>query len=278
MRKNMDHPHLHLPDQVKQGIRRNFARRADTYDRHAGVQREMAARLLDLTEGEIRRAGRILEVGCGTGHLTLGLRRLNPHGLLVAIDLDPCLLARARARLGPDPRTCFAAADGEAFAGGPFDLIIANAAFQWFRHPGEALATYQRQLLPGGALAFATLGPATFRELAWSLDHAARLLGRPAPPPIPARRFPTAEEWRRLLQASGFTRLSQAHGFWRRPHPSVQDFLHSLKATGATNPIPLTLSPRFFQTFVQAYRAGFGSNGSIPVTYEVIWFLGYKDA
>jgi ubiquinone/menaquinone biosynthesis C-methylase UbiE len=53
--------------EIKEGIRRNFARRAATYDRHAGVQRLMAQGLLALAEPHIQRAGRILEIGCGTG-------------------------------------------------------------------------------------------------------------------------------------------------------------------------------------------------------------------
>ena len=36
---------------IKQGIRRNFARRAGSYDRQAGVQRLMAQGLLALAEG-----------------------------------------------------------------------------------------------------------------------------------------------------------------------------------------------------------------------------------
>jgi len=53
----------------KQGIRRYFARRAGSYDRHAGVQRYMARGLLSLLEGLLPRSGRIMEIGCGTGLL-----------------------------------------------------------------------------------------------------------------------------------------------------------------------------------------------------------------
>ena len=120
---------------IKQGIRRNFARRAATYDCHAEVQRFMALELLAQTEAAVRQAACILEVGCGTGYLTSELRRINPEAHLVGMDLDAALLARARRRLGPDSRVVWVVADGEAVPGKALDLIIFNSTFQWFIHP-----------------------------------------------------------------------------------------------------------------------------------------------
>jgi malonyl-CoA O-methyltransferase len=257
----------------KRAIRRNFARRGATYDRHAQVQREMAVRLLLECRDAIPQARRILEVGCGTGCLTRRLRRGNPEALIVALDLDPTLLFRSRQRLGPDPRVLLVAADGEDFAGGPFDLIISNAAFQWFARPRETVAAYRRLLTPGGWLAFATLGPATFRELAAAWAAAARDLGRGAPPTLAAQLFQGEADWGETLAAAGFPAVRLLREEWRKSHPTVPDFLRGLRATGATNPTPGPLSPPLFRRLTDAYRSAFGENGSIPVTYEVIWAL-----
>ncbi|HZK14664.1 MAG TPA: hypothetical protein VFC55_09090, partial [Desulfobaccales bacterium] len=54
--------------EVKQGIRRNFARRARSYDRHSEMQRRMAHGLVAAVGDVLARAGRILEIGCGTGY------------------------------------------------------------------------------------------------------------------------------------------------------------------------------------------------------------------
>jgi ubiquinone/menaquinone biosynthesis C-methylase UbiE len=70
------------PEDVKQGIRRNFARRARSYDRHAGMQRLMAQRLMGIAGGSVARARRILEIGCGTGYLTGLLRQANGEARL----------------------------------------------------------------------------------------------------------------------------------------------------------------------------------------------------
>jgi malonyl-CoA O-methyltransferase len=260
---------------VKQGIRRNFARRAASYDREAAVQRLMARELLARAGEAVSRARCILEVGCGTGYLTALLRQANPEARLVAVDLDAALLTRARQRLGPHPRVAWVAADGETLARGSFDLIISNAAFQWFTRPQDSLPGYWRALSPGGRVAFATLGPRTFQELGASLLRAARTLNRAAPE-IAAAAFLAPESWAALLSRSGFSQVDLAHRLLAVTFPTVRQFLKSLQATGATNPRPRPFSPRLLQALEAAYRADFRQNGSLPVTYELIWAVARK--
>ncbi|MBW1992724.1 MAG: malonyl-ACP O-methyltransferase BioC [Deltaproteobacteria bacterium] len=256
--------------QTKFGIRRNFARRAGTYDAHAQVQRYMAAELLGLSAEAVRQARRILEVGCGTGYLTRELRRLNAQALLVAVDLDPALLQAARQKLNGDTRTAWLAADGEAITRGRFDLIISNSAFQWFSQPAETLANYARCLTPGGRLAFTAVGPGTFPELRRSLEQAAAEL-KTAGPDLAAARFPGDSDWQRLLEQAGFAHIRVQRHTLTVYFPSPQAFLKSLQATGATNPVPRPLSPRLFRAMLTAYHARFALNGAIPATYELIW-------
>jgi malonyl-CoA O-methyltransferase len=262
--------------ELKQGIRRNFARRAGSYDRFAGTQRLMARGLLALAEAEVAQAGRILEIGCGTGYLTRLLRGLNAGARLVALDLDPALVTAARRRLGTGNGVSWLVADAEVLEAGPFDLIIANAAFQWLTAPGAALASYFRSLNPGGALAFSTLGPGTCAELAASLKDAAAALGLPAALAIPAQNFIDREGWTNLLRQAGFGEPR----VWREPvtaaFPSVRHFLKALQATGATNPEPRPFSPRLLKAMATAYEANFGAGGAIFATYEIIWALARK--
>jgi malonyl-CoA O-methyltransferase len=264
--------------EIKQGIRRNFARRAQSYDRHAEMQRRMAHGLVAAVGGSLARAGRILEIGCGTGYLTGLLRQANGMAQLVALDLDAALVAAARRRLGPGPGAGVAwlVADGEIPLRGSYDLIIANATFQWFTRPGETLAAYYRSLAPGGVLAFSTLGPQTFQELAESLDRAARSLNLPAPPPIPAQGFGDRETWSHRLYRAGFPQARLARQMVTATFPSVKEFLKALQATGATNPRPCPFSPRLLRALINAYQTGYGSDGAIPVSYEIIWAVAQK--
>ena len=264
-----------VAQEEKRGVRRNFAKGAVSYDRHAAVQRHMADELLARTAAAAAGASRILEIGCGTGYLTALLHCANPQALLVAVDLDRALLSAARARLGPDAKTVWVMADGETLDRGNFDLIIANATFQWFVHPRQTLEGLKQALAPGGTLAFATLGPGTFRELAASLRRAADALGRPAPP-IPASRFLDGQDWFNLLQDAGFRDLDLQDAAVTVAYPGVAQFLQSLKATGATNPRPRPFSPRLLAALTESYRQDFGENGAIPATYEIIWAAAKK--
>ncbi|MHB8067215.1 MAG: malonyl-ACP O-methyltransferase BioC [Desulfobaccales bacterium] len=261
---------------IKQSIRRNFARRAGSYDRHAGVQRLMAQGLLDRVQEELTLSRRILEIGCGTGYLTAALRQGHPGIELVALDLDAALIEQARRRLGPDAQVSWLVADGESFSQGDFDLIISNAAFQWFTNPGEALQTYAQALSPHGCLAFSTLGPQTFGELNASLSQAAAALNLAAPPAVAAQKFLNCRNWEDLLSNARFSQVHMTRQIITANFPTVPEFLRALKAMGATNPRPRPFSPRLLNALIQAYEARFRTNGSIPATYEVIWAVARK--
>ena len=260
----------------KQAIQRNFARRRATYDRHAQVQQWMGLELLRGCREALWRARRVLEVGCGTGYLTDLIRRANPRADLVALDLEFSLLQEARRRIGGEAGVHFLAADGEAVPGGSYDLIVSNSVFQWFTRPGETLRDYHRLLRPGGCLAFAVLGPGTFRELVASFHGAAGALSLTTSPQVAAVSFPGDKAWQTFLADAGFTEVTLTRQVHIETHPTVQDFLHALQATGATNPIPQPLSPRLFRHMAAIYRNTFGASGAIPATYEVIWAQALK--
>lgn len=262
--------------ELKQGIRRNFARRARSYDRHAEVQRRMALGLAAAVKKPLARAGRILEIGCGTGYLTGLIRQANKAARLVALDLDAALVDAARQRLGPEAGVAWLVADGEAPLRGKYDLIIANAAFQWFTRPGETLAALYRNLAPGGVLAFSTLGPQTFQELAQALNRAARSLDLAAIPLIPAQGFGDREIWSDRLNQAGFRQAHLAREMATATFPSVKKFLKALQATGATNPRPGRFPPRLLRALMAVYEIDYGRNGAIPVSYEMIWAVADK--
>jgi malonyl-CoA O-methyltransferase len=167
-------------------------------------------------------------------------------------------------------------ADGETPIRGEYDLIIANATFQWFTRPGETLAAYYRSLAPGGVLAFSTLGPQTFQELAEALNRAARSLNLPTTPPIPAQGFGDRETWSDRIYRAGFSQVRLARELAIATFPSVKEFLQALQATGATNPRPGQFSPRLLQALIAAYQTNCGSDGVIPVSYEMIWAVADK--
>lgn len=94
-------------------------------------------------------SGRVLEVGAGTGLLL----PVYPPGVssIVAIDIDPGLLARARNRR---PGVTLMQADVQRlpFPDGSFDAVVACLVFCTVEDPALGLAEIRRVLRPGGQL------------------------------------------------------------------------------------------------------------------------------
>ncbi len=99
---------------------------------------------------------RVLEVGCGPGHLSIRLAR--QHGLdVTGLDLDPAMMERARANAdfpGDDVqrRPTFLVGDvaSLAFPDGSFDLVVSTLSMHHWADPRAGLAEIGRVLRPGG--------------------------------------------------------------------------------------------------------------------------------
>ncbi len=152
-------------------VARAFAYAADGYEAHAALQREVAERLdahLNFTKIAPRR---VLDIGCGTGFLSLLLRRRFPEAALWALDLAPAMAVRCRAALGRrlpwQPRRGVLCGDAMALplASGSFDLVASSLTMQWLGDPEAMLREMRRVLAPGGLLLFSTFGRETLREL-----------------------------------------------------------------------------------------------------------------
>lgn len=155
---------------------------AARYDRLAHVQRGVAAGLAErIARWGVPASPRVLEIGCGTGFLTLALMPRLPGASWIVSDLAPEMVGRCRAMIGEGR---YVAMDGEqpCFARPHFDLICSSLAFQWFQKLPEAVACLCGLLRPGGALAFATMAEGSFAE--WRAAHGELTPGTPAYPSL----------------------------------------------------------------------------------------------
>jgi SAM-dependent methyltransferase len=98
---------------------------------------------------------RVLEVGCGPGHLSIRLAR--HHGLEVTgLDLDPAMITRARAntdRPATDdqhqPEFLVGDVAALAFPDRSFDLVVSTLSMHHWADPAAGLAEIGRVLRPG---------------------------------------------------------------------------------------------------------------------------------
>jgi SAM-dependent methyltransferase len=113
---------------------------------------------------------RILEAGCGLGHLwTENLDRLPERWSIMLTDASPGMVAEAGALLGSNRRFEFRVADARKlpFEEETFDAVVANHMLYHVPDRPRALAEISRVLRDGGTLYAATNGEHTHREMGW---------------------------------------------------------------------------------------------------------------
>jgi malonyl-CoA O-methyltransferase len=263
----------------KQIMERHFSQAAAAYDMYACVQKSMAQELMRFME-PAKAAQDVLEIGCGTGFLTQLLTAALPQATILASDISSGMLAAAQARLGGCPQLQFAVKDGEALREqAEYDLVISNAAFQWFVNPKAAFQRIYDSLRPGGRLVFATFGPETFFELHASFQAALSLHHIPGK----WQNGPAFLSDRQLLAYSaqaGFSSCCEEREY-KEYFPAVRDFLHSVKKVGANNSSgsgKTLVSRRVMADMMKYYTETYAWQGQIPATYQVFYVICKKPA
>ena len=115
----------------------------------------IAADVAAVAEAIAPEGARVLEVGCGPGHLSVRLARR--HDLdTTGLDLDPAMIERARANAdrageGDESRPSFLVGDVTSmpFPDGTFDLVVSTMSMHHWADPAAGLAEMARVLRPG---------------------------------------------------------------------------------------------------------------------------------
>lgn len=224
-----------MPGLDKQLICERFRRSLESYDRSACVQNAMAERLLGRILGvwPAGKAGRGLEIGCGTGGLTRRLTASLPFRHLWLNDLVPDCASRFADLSG----TTFLAGDIEEIAlPDELDLVASNAVFQWLDDLPWLLRRIRHALRPQGLLAFTTFGPDNLREIRQLAGSGLDYLPLAELSALVARDFTllAAEETRAVLdfaeprevlghlKDTGVTATGRVQAAWTRPR--LHDF------------------------------------------------------
>jgi len=203
----------------KVAIAAAFSRAAHQYEQFAELQRLTGDILLARVAS--RRAGWLLDAGCGTGWYS---RVWQSRGSRVmALDLSASMLQACQQKQSAER---FIEADIEAIplVDKRVDLAWSNLALQWCSDIQQALAELYRVTQPGGCIAFTTLVSGSLIELrhAWQAVDERR----------PVNTFMTFDEieqvcrpWRTHLQCHPITQY----------FPDVVSAMRSLKGVGATH-------------------------------------------
>jgi ubiquinone/menaquinone biosynthesis C-methylase UbiE len=146
-----------MMDRIKELVRQHWDWRAADFDKEAShgllndtqscAWHELIRRIADSVALDV------LDVGCGTGFLSLLLAELGHR--VTGIDVAEAMLARARSKAAAHGLTVdFRYADAEApdMPAGSFDLIIERHVLWTLPHPASALDSWRRLLRRDGRL------------------------------------------------------------------------------------------------------------------------------
>ncbi len=248
----------------KARIRQSFERAAPTYDSAAAIQRRICVRLAeDLPDIA---PARLLDAGCGTGYAQADLQARFPEAHRVALDLSPGMLQRVSLPC------CRVAGDLEhlPLADNSLDLYWSSLAVQWC-DLAIALREAQRTLRPGGIVALASLGPATFHELRHAfadVDEHRHTLA-----------FHSPAEIRQLASAAGLAAIEIKKSTEIAHYADFKTLLRAVKAIGANQLGDGRRTSLMSRTSFQRAEAACEQlrvPAGLPLTYDVIYLYARK--
>ncbi|MCW5590901.1 MAG: class I SAM-dependent methyltransferase [Burkholderiales bacterium] len=97
---------------------------------------------------------RVLDAGCGTGHLAVAVLERSPSSRVHGIDIAPVYIEHARSR-NPDPRLEFRVADACALEepDGTYDRVLSMLVLHFVPRPHAAIAEMRRVARKGAVVA-----------------------------------------------------------------------------------------------------------------------------
>jgi trans-aconitate methyltransferase len=202
---------------------------AALYDEKHSFVWKMAGALLDLLDPQP--GEQILDVGCGTGHLTVKIA--DSGAKVTGVDRSPDMIAQAREA---HPAIPFEVADvRELRFRNEFDGVFSNATLHWVTDPEPAVVSIAGALRSGGRFVAEFGGKGNIAGLVSALAQSWKSLDLPGPFPNPWY-YPSVSEYCGLLER------------------------HGLEVTYATlfdRPTPLEDGSRGLQNFVDMFGGPF---------------------
>ncbi|HEX9207895.1 MAG TPA: pimeloyl-ACP methyl ester esterase BioH [Steroidobacteraceae bacterium] len=250
-------------------VRGSFSTAARTYDAAAVLQTRVRTELLDRLDVLRLEPGAVLDLGAGTGHAAIALKRRYPSSRVLALDVAVGMLLEAGRRQTLLRRFGRIAADAASLPlrDASVDMVFSNLMLQWCNDPDRVLRECRRVLRPGGVLHFTTLGPDTLFELRRSWQSA-------DPGHAHVSRFLDMHDLGDALVRAGFAEPVLDVERYTLTYDDAGTLMRDLKAIGAHNATTgraRGLTGRSTLSRMLAAYETYRREGKLPATYEVVY-------
>lgn len=262
----------------------DFTAIAPSYRQTATVQQSASERLLAMLA--LSRADDVLDLGCGTGHITQAIRALT-DGRVAGLDPSEGMIAEAR-RNAEEAIEFHTGPVETLHMPGSFDAIFCNSAFQWFRDPRRALANCLAALRPGGRMALQAPARAdycpNFTRATDALRHDSRTAETYSRFRSPWFFLETAQDYAALFTQAGFDVLSaEIEEVAQRCTPAkALEVFNSGAAAGYLNPacydvpFPPDYPAAARDVIARDLHAQAGADGLLDLNFYRIYLLARK--
>lgn len=171
---------------------------AELYESKHSFVSNLAIDLLELLSPQI--GEKILDLGCGTGHLTY---KITTKGAKVlGIDNAPTMIEKANSCY-PDIK--FLVGDGGNIdLKETFDAVFSNAALHWIKEQKKVICNIWRVLKPGGRFVSEFGGKGNVQTIIRSIYEALDAAGYSSNKQLNPWYFPSIGEYATLLESEGF--------------------------------------------------------------------------
>jgi malonyl-CoA O-methyltransferase len=210
----------------------NFSLKAAKYDIASEPQAELASGLFELSLDYLPDIPpMLLDIGCGTGHLSLELASLCPK-TLDCLDISKEMLEICKDKLQanfPNLKWRLFENDAENFEPDiKYDAIFSSATIQWFNDLPAFLAKAKKWLNPNGILCIGAFGEETLCELRNAYFEAA---GRQMET---SAKFLSLDKLKTIFKKAGFELQESAESTYVQSFENSVAALKSLRNMGVT--------------------------------------------